>query len=436
MKFLRPPQVCLTVNENTHSGYSVRLALVAWLAGTLMGQANADPTEILVWRHQTGDAEMSASAASVRRFNQKQNRWRVKVESIPQGAYPQAVTAAALAGHLPCAMTLDQPQVPNFASAGHLRAMEQTLRPAGAEALIPGARSVYQGRLYAVGQFDVALALFARRSVLQQHRVRVATMAQPYTATEFRDILRRLKREGVRYPLDLNAQLKDEWPSYAHAPWLVSGGADLVDRRNPARAEGVLNSDAAIAVVDYYQSLFAERLAPRKPVDDQAFPSGQAIYHFTGSWSAAEYRKRFGDDLLAMPVPDFGAGPKIGSGSWQWAISSACAQPEAAKAFIEHLISVDEIVDFSDATGLMPTSAEAADRSREFRAGAFGRNFFKFAQTYAVPRPATAAYPLISSSFERALQEVREGADSAQALDRAVEAIQLDAKRHPIHETP
>jgi multiple sugar transport system substrate-binding protein len=42
---------------------------------------------------------------------------------------------------------------------------------------------------------------------------------------------------------------------------------------------------------------------------------------------------------------------------------------------------------------------------------------------------ATPLYPLISSSFERALQEVREGADSAQALDRAVEAIEAATRR-------
>jgi multiple sugar transport system substrate-binding protein len=45
-------------------------------------------------------------------------------------------------------------------------------------------------------------------------------------------------------------------------------------------------------------------------------------------------------------------------------------------------------------------------------------------------RPETPAYPMISSSFERALKDVREGDDAADALDRAVEAIQLDLKRN------
>lgn len=413
-----------TYHQQTRAACLLVSAMVACV------MAQAAPAEILVWRHQTGDAEMATSAAIVERFNRQQPRWHVSVEAIPQGSYTQAVTAAAMTGKLPCAMTLDQPQVPNFAWAGHLRPLEGALRPAGVDALIPGARSRYKGQLYAVGQFDVALALFARTSVLRQHGVRIASLQQPYSANEFRDILRRLKKSGMRFPLDLNAQLGGEWAAYAHSPWLQGAGSDLIDRSSYTRADGVLNSDAALAVLDYYKSLFDERLAPRKPLDDQAFPRGQAVFHYTGSWSAADYRKRFGDDLAVLPVPDFGHGPKIGSGSWQWAISSACAQPEGARAFIEHLISTDEITAFADGTGLMPTSAAAADSSRDYRPGAFGRAFFEYARAYAVPRPETPGYPMISSSFERALQEVREGADPADALDRAVEAIQLDLRRN------
>lgn len=403
-----------------------------WLfgaAGAMVGAA-AQPIPVTMWRHETGDIEMSASAAAVARFNQKQSRYRIVTETLPQGSYQQAVVAAALTRKLPCVLDLDQPAVANFAWAGHIQPLEGPLRPAGVDALIPGARSHFQGRLYAVAQFDVSLALFARRSVLARHGVRVATLAQPYSATEFRDILRRLKQAGWRYPLDLNSQWGGEWVSYAFSPWLQSAGADLIDRRTHTRVDGVLNSDAALHVLDYYQSLFVERLASRKPVDDQSFPSGRSAFHYTGSWSAPDHQKKVGADLVAMPPPDFGQGPKVGSGSWQWAISSSCSHPEGARLFIEHLISTEEIARFSDATGMIPTSAAAAEATAGYRAGGPNRDFFEFARALAVPRPATPGYPMISSSFERALRDVREGGDAADALDRAVEAIQQDLKRN------
>lgn len=405
---------------------------LAWTCGFTAAGAStpAAPLPVTLWRHETGDSEMNASADAVARFNQKQSRYRIVTETLPQGSYQQSVVAAALTRKLPCVLDLDQPAVANFAWAGHIQPLEGALRPAGVDALIPGARSHYKGRLYAVAQFDVSLALFARKSVLARHGVRVATLAQPYTAMEFRDILRRLKGAGYRFPLDLNGQWGGEWVSYAFAPWLQSAGADLIDRRSLKRVDGVLNSDTALQVLDYYQSLFTEQLASRKPVDDQSFPSGRSVFHYTGSWSAPEHQKKLGADLVAMPPPDFGQGPKVGSGSWQWAVSSSCPHPEGARLFIEHLISTNEIARFSDATGMIPTSAAAAEATTGYRTGGASRDFFEFARALAVPRPETPGYPMISSSFERALKDVREGGDAADALDRAVEAIQQDLKRN------
>jgi multiple sugar transport system substrate-binding protein len=408
--------------------HSLVFSLMLALASTAFGAA---PIELKIWRHETsGDSEMRASADAVARFNSKQSRYRALVETLPQGSYQQAVVAAVMTQKLPCVLDLDQPSVPNFAWAGHIRALEGELQIDNASALIPGARSTYKGKLYAVGQFDVVLALFARRSVLERQGVRIATMDKPYSAAELRDILRVLKKAGFAYPLDLDAQRTGEWASYAFSPWLQSAGTDLIDRAGFSKVDGVLNSDAAVHVLDYYKSLFDERLAARRPIDDQAFPSGRAVFHYTGSWWVPEYQKKFGADLIVLPPPAFGAAPKVGAGSWQWAVSTSCPHPAGARAFIEHLLSVEEIAAFSSATGLMPTSEAAADIVPGYRKGSFGRVLFDFAKSYAVMRPETPAYPMISSSFERALKDVREGDDAADALDRAVEAIQLDLKRN------
>lgn len=405
-----------------------------WLLSVLLagiaGAAAAVPTDLVMWRHDTGDREMEASAAAVARFNARQDRWKLRVETMPQGSYQQSVVAAALSGRLPCIMALDQPSVPNFAWAGHVRALEGAMRPAGADALIPGGRSRYMGKLYAVGQFDAALALFARRSVLARHGIRLATMDQPYSAQEFLAILRQLKSAGWRHPLDARANRADEWLPYLFAPWWQSGGADLIDRRSFRSADGVINGPAAVGVGRYFAALFAERLISRKPIDERGFITGRTVFQYTGSFEAAEFRRAAGDDLVVLPPPDFGRGPRIGAGSWQWAVSSTCPEPEGARAFLEHLITVDEIAQFSRATGFMPTSAAAADRTELYRPGGEGRLFFEFARAWAVPRPETPAYPVISSAFEKALQDMRDGGDVTEALDRAADAIRTNLERN------
>lgn len=393
--------------------------------------ALAAPIDITVWRHDTGDAEMVASRDMVDRFNRAQDKWKVVVETIPQGTYTESITAASLVGHLPCVMAIDQPAVPNFAWAGTIRPLDRLLPASAVQPLLPGGRGTYQGRLYSVGQFDVVLALFARRSRLAAEGIRVATIDQPYSARELHDILLKAKRAGhYRYPLDLNGKATGEWFSYAFSPWLESAGADLIDRGNYLRVEGVLNGDAAVGVARYYGRLFRDRLAERNPADDKSFEQGRSLLQYTGSWKARDYSERFGDDLVVMPPPDFGHGPRIGAASWQWAVSSSCPYPAGAAAFLEHVLSAREMAEFSRMTGLVPVTADAAALTAHYRPGGAWRIYFDFAARYARPRPATPGYPAISAAFEKSMADVRVGKDAAEAMDEAVETIEHDIARN------
>lgn len=403
----------------------------AALLALAAAQAMAAPQEVTVWRHDTGDAEMAASKAMVERFNRSQDKWKVTVQAIPQGSYTEAITAASMVGQLPCVVAIDQPTVPNFAWAGHVQPLDGLLPRASVARLMPGGKGTYKEKLYSVGQFDVVLLLYARRSQLQALGVRVATVDQPYTAEELHTILQRAKAsKRFRFPLDLNGRAKGEWVSYGFSPWLQSAGADLIDRTGYLRVDGVLNSPAALGVARYYSRLFKEKLAERNPADERGFEQGRSLLQYTGSWKAREYAARFGDDLVAMPPPDFGAGPKAGAASWQWAVTRNCPAPQGAAAFVDFLISPAEMAAMSRATGLIPVSEEAAALTEHYRPGGDWRIYFDFAARYATPRPATPAYPAISAAFEKTMSDLRSGKDAAEALDEAVEAIERNIARN------
>ena len=399
-----------------------RLALALALTTHLCWAA---PVEVRMWRNDTADTEMAASKAAVARFNQSQQQWKIVMEAIPQGSYTEAITAASLVGQLPCVIAIDQPTVPNFAWAGHVRPLDDLLPRTAVNALLPGGRGTYMGKLYSVGQFDVAAVLYARRSQLRALGIREATIAQPYTAQEFHDVLVKAKRAGkYRFPLELHGRTQGEMISYLFSPWLQGAGADLIDRSNYLRVDGVLNSDAAVGVARYYGRLFKDKLAERNPADDHGFRMGRSLFQYIGSWAGAEYARQFGDDLAIMPPPDFGRGPRIGAGSWQWAITRDCRAPAGAAAFLQYLISPAEMAAMSRATGLMPVSAAAAELTDHYRRGGDWRIYFDFASRYAEPRPATPAYPFISSTFEKTMSDLRGGKDPAEALDEAVDAIE------------
>lgn len=431
-----PPAASPATSPAMGRGSSAVMVLIATLSTVLAAVPAASfaagaPVQIKLWRHDTGDAEMASGRAAVERFNRSQSKWKVVVEAIPQGSYTESITAASLVGQLPCIIAMDQPTVPNFAWAGHVRPLDALLPRDAVGQLIEGGRGSYKGQLYSVGQFDVALALFSRRSQLDALGVRVATMERPYTAAEFHDALVKVKNSGrYRFPLDLNGRFKGEWYSYAFSPWLQSAGTDLIDRDGFVRVDGVLNSDAAVAVGRYYGRLFKEKLVERIPADDKAFEQGRTLFHYTGSWKAREYSAQFGGDLVVMPPPDFGHGPKIGAASWQWGITRSCQQPEGAAAFLAHLISPAEIAAASRDTGLVPVSAEGAALTEHYRPGGDWRIYFEFARRYAVPRPASPAYPAMSSAFEKALADIRSGKDATEALDEAVEATEHNIARN------
>ena len=411
---------------------AVALIMAGWLVAA---KTTADePVRLRLWRHESdaaSTAEMRENLAAMKRFHRAQNKWRIQHEILPQGSYTEAITAAALARQLPCILEVDQPVVPNFAWAGHLLPLRAWVPEKLVAPLARGAVGRYRGELYSIGQFDVALAIFARRSELNRRGIRIATMEAPYQAEEFLEILRALRRaEPARFPIDINTAWRGEWLSYGYSPWLQSAGGDLINRSNFVSAEGVLNGPHSLRAARWYKILFDENLAERRAADDQAFLRGEVVFQYNGSWATRSYTEAYGDDLLIIPPVDFGHGPKIGAGSWQWSISRSCPHPQGAVAFLRFLLQPQEIAAMADASGLVPVSAEAALLTQHYSPNGRLRLFFEFVKHYATPRPETPGYPKISARFGKAMMDIRDGKPPLAALDAAVDDIEYDIFRN------
>jgi len=80
----------------------------------------------------------------------------------------------------------------------------------------------------------------------------------------------------------------------------------------------------------------------------------------------------------------------------------------------------------SNANGAVPARFSAAEISPLYGENSPLRLFIEQADTIAVERPVTPAYPVISLEFTRALQDIANGGNVQDALDRAVEEIDWD----------
>ena len=411
------------------------LALSACGTASSAGGAGAGSGgELTLWTHNAGNPEeLGIVKQIVADYNAGQSTYKVTVQAFPQQSYNDAVVAAATAKKLPCILDTDAPTVPNWAYAGYLAPLDLPQDLVAKQ--LKSTLGQYQGKLYSVGLYDAALGLFAHRSALDAAGIRIATVDKPWTAQEFADALAKIKSSGkYPYPFDLGTgDTGTEWWTYGYSPFLQSFGGDLIDRNGYRSAKGVLNGDAALKWARWFQGLVKSGYAPAKSGTDAFadFVNGKSAMVWSGIWNAGSLSK-LGADGVVMPPPDFGTGPKIGGGSWQWAVSSSCSQKAAAMDYLKFSMDKKYLAAFAQKQQVIPATEEAAAMVDGWQPGGAKRFFLDESAKYAMIRPPTPGYPFLTTTFAKAAQDIIAGGDPKQTLDQAVAQIDanLDSNNH------
>ena len=278
---------------------------------------------------------------------------------------------------------------------------------------LPSTVGKYKDQTYSYGHYDVALVMVTRESILEKYDIRVPTVDQPWTKDEFMTGLKTLKDSGdFDYPLDIATSFTGEWWPYAYSPMLQSFGGDLINRQDYKSAEGVLNGPQAIEWATWFRSLVTEKYVPLKSGADPAkdFINGKSALLYNGTWTAVDTRKAF-DDVLFLPPPDFGSGPKIGGASWQWGISENCTDKAGAMEYLKFAAADKYVASVSTATTNIPTTAAAAANVKGYEPGGESEIFRTYSEKFAVLRPVTPGYPFIATEFTKTSQDILNGAD-------------------------
>jgi multiple sugar transport system substrate-binding protein len=409
------------------------LSTLAAASFVVSGQAFA-ATDLKMWYHGAGsEIEIKIVTHIIDDFNASQTDWKVSLEKFPQAVYNDSVTAAALSGQLPDILDVDGPVMPNWAWSGYLAPLEIT--DAEVSKFLPGTLGHWDGKLYSVGLWDAAVAMVARKSVLDEYGIRIPTLDKPWTGEEFNAALEKIKASGkFEYPLDLGMAWTGEWYPYAFAPFLQSFGGDIVDRSTYKTAEGALNGEAAVKFGEWWQGLFTKKLAPgtsQDPADrDGGFVAGKYAISWNGNWAALNILKAYGDDTLFLPAPDFGNGPKIGAASWQFGVSATSEHKDGANAFIRFAMQDKYLTEFSDGIGLIPSTKEAAATSVNYKDGGPMAVFYGLSEKQALIRPVTPGYVVAAKVFEKALADISNGAKVQDTLDAAADEINADIEKN------
>lgn len=386
-----------------------------------------------VWIHSGPGPERDAYVASVRAFNEEQQRVRETVRAelvpVPESGYGEAVIQAARDRRLPCVLEFDGPNVAAYAAAGHLLPLEKFERMSRIRDSMLGSlvrQGTVNGKLYSVGQYDSGLAMWVNKEMLRKVGARLPTRIEDgWTLQEFEDVLKRLKAAGVARPLDMKFNYgAGEWFTYGFAPMVQSFGGDLIERKQMMRASGVLNGPESLAAMRTFQAWVKAGYVDVAPADDKSFVSGQSALSWVGHWVYADYKKALGDKLGLVPLPRFAGRTVTGSGSWNFGVAASCPHPEAAARFLEHLMSRPEILRVTEANGAVPATGAAMVFSRHYAPGGELRLYAEqLLAGMARVRPPTPHYPVVSRSFAEAVSQIAKGTDPQQALDRAAQTI-------------
>jgi len=408
------------------------------------GEIPSDST-VTVWMHE--GSEFTELDAAMQTFNSTQGPElgiTVDVVSIPEGGYTDAIKAAAAAGDLPDVIEFDGPTMANFAWAGSILAMDECISDEVRDNLLPSLieQGTYADKLWGIGTFDSGLGLWAWRSALEEVGATIPTSPdEAWTAAEFEQLLRDLKAAGYEFPLDIKPWYgsQGEWFAYAFAPMLWSAGGSLIDRDNFESAEGALNGDEAVAVMTLFQNWVNDGLIDMQAADDSNFLEKRSPISWVGHWMYSAYKEAAGDDLVLLPLPDFGEGTRTGMGSWAWAIANGVQDPDAAMAVIEYMVSDDVVLAITAANGAVPGTATAIAKSSLHAPGGELELYvtqLEGAPDIAMPRALTPAYPTMTQTFTSTLDDIMQGKDVQTALDEAVATIDADIEANEGYPAP
>lgn len=424
------------------TGLALVLPLAALAAcGSTSGGGTSTATgsgtgTITVWAHQGQTSEDTALQNAVKGFNSSQHKVKAVLKLIPGNDYTKTITATGAAG-LPDVMEFDGPTMANFVYSKKLAPVDDYVSTTTLSNATDATKAQGEigGKRYGLSMYDSGLGIYGSKKLLDAAGVKYPKgLSDDWTAAEFTATLKALRAkdsDGKVLDLQEGNGFATEWGTYGFAPIVWSAGGSLL---SGGKAQGFLDTPPVVSAMKTFQS-WKPYVDPN--TDSNAFTKGRVALSWVGHWMYPAYSKALGKDLVVLPLPDFGNGPKTGQGSWSWGIGSHTKNGKAAGAFLSYLLDDANVTAMTHANGAPPATRTALAKSPLYKPGGPLQLFAAQLTApcgdssidkscVAVTRPVTAGYPTVTAKFSEALSEIYGGADPKSALAKAARAIDQD----------
>lgn len=236
---------------------------------------------------------------------------------------------------------------PIFQAAGNLANIDSIVSKIGAEDFLPGTRMEIDGHDYAMPQQSNSSLVYYRKDLLDS-----AGIAEPKTFDDYLAAIKALNGKNGIVGIASGVGPTSQLPLQFFAPYIYQAGWDYFDRKGdltfdkPEVLEAVQRFVSVMRTTakSFYNTDFGAIVS--------AYSAGRAAFAtFPGRLGVtlASKNPKVADATGVMTIP---AGPfmtgqlHFGSGQ-QYALYSKTSDPEAAKAFLEHMTTGETAVAFA-----------------------------------------------------------------------------------------
>ena len=406
---------------------SLKLAVLANIAIMVLAVPVYAASKISMWYRPATNNEFERDLIDtiVTDYNDSQARYRIVIEkSLAQA---NSRTDNILDGTVPDIFDVTELEIPILVWTKSL--VPFNLLPEFEDEYLPGALSRIDDDVYAIALWEMSYAMFARKSILEAHNIRIPTYTDPWSKKEFDNALLKISQTGLfEYPLDLGLNKTNNFYYYAFIPFLRSFGGSLINPRVTNTSSGHLNGRAAITFGIWLQNLVRRGLIPGPEQSEQerlqGFLDGRYALQWNISYFALDAITQFGDDFIMLPMPDFGNGSKTSTVSWKLAISANSRYQEGAQEFLKYASQEIHLATFAEHTGMIPPTNGAAKLSDLYgRRGPLMDFYDYLLNDKNIVRPLNPAQSFASPRFIEALVKISKGANVANAFNEAARQV-------------
>ncbi|MEU4425344.1 extracellular solute-binding protein [Actinoplanes sp. NPDC024001] len=328
------------------------------------GAAKVDPASLsaeLTW-WDTSDAKNEGPAFKelITKFNQTYPKVKINYQSVPFGdAQNKFKTAAQAKTGAPDILRAEVAWVPEFASLGHLYALDGSDLLADESDYLeaPLASNKFDGKTYGVPQVTDSLALLYNKELVEKAGVTV-----PKTWAELKTAAQTIKSKTGTDGLYVNAA------GYFTLPFMYGEGGDVVDT---ASKKITVNSEQNVAGLKIAKDLIDSGASVKPSATDSygtmmtLFKEKKVAFIINGPWEVNNIKTApaFGgvENLGIAPVPAGSAKAAAPIGGHNYVIWSGVPQEKAPAAveFVKFLNSAESQAFLADKLGLLPTRKSA-----------------------------------------------------------------------------